>query len=170
MANFLSPAEQARIDQVVNQTLLKVDGTYPESPLEEIVESYGGIEVLEVDFAEDSRYILGAVSYPSGQMVPRIFINKDLSPARKTFTLAHEFGHYIMHKGRKKFRLDFVDFDGSREAQEETEANYFAATLLMPKERFKKIYNLFNNEELVAEYFGVSLAAVRNRRAWLDKN
>ena len=170
MSNFLSQTSQQKIDEIVNQTLLKVDKIYPDNPLEDIVESYGGIEVLELDFEEDSEFLLGAVSYPNGDTAPRIFINKDLTPERKTFTLAHEFGHYLMHKGKAKLRLDFVEYDGSKEAQEETEANYFAATLLMPKEKFVEIYTLLGNEKLVAEYFGVSVAAVRNRKTWIDKN
>lgn len=169
-SNYLSLKDQSKIDNLVNESLLKVGLSYPENPLEKIIESYGDIQVTEVDFSEDSENILGAVSYPNGESEPRIFINKDLSPERKTFTLAHEFGHYLMHEGRDKFRLDFVEFNGSDEAQEESEANYFAATLLMPKEKFLKMYSLLNDEGLVAEYFGVSSVAVRNRKSWIDKN
>lgn len=170
--NVLSLQDQVKIDEIVNQALFKVDMTYPEYSLEDIIKSFSSnIQVVEVDFDKDSDNILGAVAYPDDKKVtPRIMINKDLSPERKTFTLAHEFGHFLMHKGRDKFRLDFVDFDGSPDAQEETEANYFAATLLMPKEKFTKMYTLLNTEGLVAEYFGVSIAAVRNRKSWLDRN
>lgn len=166
MSNLLKKVEQDKIDRAIADILLKTDKTYPEYPLEEIIKSYGGISASEVDFLDQKDNVQGAVSYSPA---PRIFINEALSPARKTFTLAHEFGHYILHENEKKFRLDFINYDGSEGAREESEANYFAAALLMPKQEFLRIYEI-TSEKNVADYFGVSLAAVRARKEWLKKN
>ena len=166
--SYLKKSRQNEIDVKINEVLLATDKSYPDNGLEEIIESYGNIKTSEAtfDFAKDQ--ILGAIVY--GDDNPRIIINKDLSPARKTFTLAHEFGHFILHKEQDLFRLDFVNYDDSEDALKETEANYFEASLLMPKERFLEIFALLKREKLVAEYFGVSVDAVRNRMTWIKEN
>lgn len=65
-----------------------------------------------------------------------IAVNTAHSEARKNFSIAHEIGHYVLHKNLNEF------FDGvyKREKIENTannvfemQANEFAAALLMPK-------------------------------------
>lgn len=55
---------------------------------------------------------------------------------KRTFVLAHEFGHYeLQHNTR--FGCDDASFvDWHRKRPQETEANQFAAELLMPKQWF----------------------------------
>lgn len=64
------------------------------------------------------------------------------SKGRINFTIAHEFGHYLLH--RKKFPdgrdckpEDMAKWD-SKYNQTEAEANKFAANLLMPLDDFRK--------------------------------
>ena len=64
------------------------------------------------------------------------------SNGRINFTIAHEFGHYLLH--RKKFpnglqckAEDMAKWD-SEYGQTEAEANKFAANLLMPLDDFRK--------------------------------
>lgn len=56
---------------------------------------------------------------------------------RQRFTVAHEIGHYVLHEGGafvdRHYRLNVSTDSGSGSRQEETEANQFAAALLMPK-------------------------------------
>ena len=89
------------------------------------------------------------------------------SPGRINFTLAHEFGHYLLHRselvdGIKCKREDMFRWD-SEHGQREAEANEFASYLLMPR-------NLFEVEmqegdlslhllQHVADHFNVSLTA-----------
>lgn len=69
-----------------------------------------------------------------------ITIDSGISSIQKQrFVLAHELGHLLMHKQTKHnfFNCDinaFLDWNSNR--LEETEANYFAANLLMPKALF----------------------------------
>ena len=62
------------------------------------------------------------------------------SPGRRRFTIAHEFGHYLLH--RKKYpngiHSSEADVDGRTKAQVEREANEFASWLLMPLDDFRK--------------------------------
>lgn len=64
-------------------------------------------------------------------------------PPRRRFTLAHEIGHYCMH--RVEEQLQFVDNMSTMSRSEsywnrhESEANNFAAELLMPTELVYKV-------------------------------
>jgi len=68
-----------------------------------------------------------------------ITINENSNIQRQRFTLAHELGHYVMHRN-KRLIYDTEDnfWDWNSYNQLETEANYFAAELLMPEEIFLK--------------------------------
>ena len=71
----------------------------------------------------------------------RVGINSLHHENRQRFTLAHEIGHFLLHKGEQvfvdhAFRVNLRGTDaGKAENPEEIEANLFAAELLMP-ERF----------------------------------
>lgn len=75
----------------------------------------------------------------NGKEFSIITINETSNSSRQRFTLAHEFGHFIMHNGKHLLydaEENLWDWDGYK--QIETEANYFAAELLMPEEIFLK--------------------------------
>ena len=84
---------------------------------------------------------------------------------RKRFTIAHELGHIILHrkflehndryKEKILYRTTLID-------RIESEANDFAAALLMPEDEFKVEYKK-GPIESVATYFNVSTQAVRLR-------
>ena len=67
-----------------------------------------------------------------------IAVNKNHSDERKRFSLAHELGHVILGHDEKLY-IEFAapellsDLDNRRE-NEEREANWFAADLLMPRD------------------------------------
>ena len=92
----------------------------------------------------------------------KIFVNKDVVFSKKAFTIAHEIGHYILHKNKEKetfLRLDSLNID-IQEEKEEMEANWFAASLLMPKNIIKKYQQQINDLDLLAKMFGVSNTAL----------
>lgn len=163
----LSTKKRNDIDEIIEEILSETNKSYPEDDLEEIIKSYNGkITMWEYDFGDDSDKISGAIAYPPNGDI-RIFINKDISPARKTFTIAHEFAHFVLHNGERKFRLDFSDKYTDTEAKDELEANYFAGALLMPESMFRLINNLVEDDHILARRFGVSVSAVKARKRWL---
>jgi len=69
-----------------------------------------------------------------------IYVADDMPPTRTAFTIAHELGHYVLHnrKDDTYWRLDHLNLDRQDE-KEETEANWFAASLLMPRKEVEKM-------------------------------
>lgn len=67
--------------------------------------------------------------------------DKIQSPGRIRFTLAHEFGHYLLHRQRQTSfecsEKDMHDWDAEGQ-QIETEADTFASYLLMPLDDFRR--------------------------------
>lgn len=96
-----------------------------------------------------------------------IYLSKDDSPTRKQFTIAHEIGHLILHEVKKEifYRTQFLLPDKQTKLQE-AEANWFAASLLMPRSLFVKYWDILQDEGAMARVFGVSVAAVH----WRAKN
>ncbi len=97
------------------------------------------------------------------------------SPGRINFTLAHEFGHYLLHRAElgngqiNCSRQNMLDWD-SEYGRREAEANEFASYLLMPCNTFeqqigKQKISLHLMQE-VADHFNVSLTA--SLQKWLQ--
>lgn len=97
------------------------------------------------------------------------------SEGRKRFTVAHEFGHYLLHRHQQdEFACGASDIETSGEGKGskdiEKEADDFATTLLMPLDDFRR---QVDGEEMgfdllghCADRYGVSLTAAALR--WLE--
>lgn len=90
--------------------------------------------------------------------------NSDIMP-RQLFTAAHEIGHIVLHDDH-----DYIDYrknmgtNSEITTQSEAEANYFAASLLMPRDEFVRKWNEYDkNINKISAYFVVSLSAAANR-------
>lgn len=73
-----------------------------------------------------------------------IFYNPASRHERRRFTIAHELGHFVLHRGRSdEFNCDKGSvYSGSEDlAAMEREANVFACNLLMPGDVFGKSIN-----------------------------
>lgn len=64
-----------------------------------------------------------------------IGVNSRHAPTRQRFTVAHEIGHLLIHKGQPLFidRFVRVNWRNGESSPEEVQANAFAAGLLMPR-------------------------------------
>ncbi len=90
-------------------------------------------------------------------------------PGRKRFALAHEIGHFSLHRNINRHwkctEFDFLKWYQSSEA--EPEANAFAAQLLMPEDIFRKISQGkppgFNSVQQIADEFNTTLTAAAIR-------
>ncbi|WP_083391618.1 ImmA/IrrE family metallo-endopeptidase [Microbacterium sp. LCT-H2] len=97
-----------------------------------------------------------------------IFLPRLTSARRDRFTVAHELGHLFLHHRMPRATGEAVFHRGGR-GRAETEANIFAAALLMPAEQFRVAHEEVGGDEwALARRFDVSPAAARVRAEVLD--
>ena len=117
------------------------------------------IKVIERDFAKfenDVKKKISSMLYiDNGSKL--IFVDESDNPRRKNFTVAHELGHYYLHGGKEASSEVLVSFRGDSN-QRETEANKFAAELLLPDDKVEMEYKLamFPTVSYLADKFNVS--------------
>jgi Zn-dependent peptidase ImmA (M78 family) len=91
-------------------------------------------------------------------------INSLHHPNRQRFTIAHELGHLFLHGDVRDEFADKIFFRNNQLDKDETEANIYAAQLLMPKKLFSAyISDTSSKVEDIANHFQVSSLAVRYR-------
>lgn len=95
------------------------------------------------------------------------------SDGRKRFTIAHEFGHYLLHRHRQSVFAcgdDDIETGDGNERDIEIEADQFASTLLMPFDDFRRQVDGqpidFDLLAHCADRYGVSLTAAALR--WIE--
>ncbi len=166
MNTLLTPENRASITKQANAILERHGGIADRKSLLLQIAQEEGIEVREADLFD----ISGALRHEKEQW--RIYVNRQDSPTRQLFTLAHELGHYFLHKDT---RPEFIDggFVLHREEStkydiEEVEANEFAGNLIMPEGPIAKRIGQerkvnAQQVEALAKEFGVSLLAMAVR-------
>lgn len=155
------------------------DGSSLPVPIEEIADSHIGLLVRDV---EDLGTAPGAPTLGHGQalsglLLPargEIWVNAEEArqwPARRRFTIAHELGHWRLHRDadeRAVFcRAGSIAPDPQPRAvlpPAEDEANMFAAAVLMPARLVQEQYVLCERDFFrLCETFGASGAAMGRR-------
>lgn len=90
------------------------------------------------------------------------------SGRRRRFSIAHELGHWVMHpEVEQGYLCTTEDLSDYYRSPAEAEANWFAATLLMPKLKIANAYRKadpnFNIIGKIADEFDTSLTAAGRR-------
>ena len=142
-------------------------------PYENILDSK---KDLQIYLATMDMEISGAIGWNTKDKKFEIFVNKEKPQNRQNFTLAHELGHYFLHQEiiqKEDALIDSEDIldsnttlfrnDVVSSSEIEKEANNFAASLLMPSDLVKKVWNAFKNVEECAKLFQVSVVAMSIR-------
>jgi Zn-dependent peptidase ImmA (M78 family) len=141
----------------------------PGDLLEPVVQSLGGsIEMLD-PFSSETDTPSIEVSRKDSFI---IHLPTLTSPRRNRFTIAHELGHLFLHyplvqkahPGARMIATRKVDEDDPNQQRAEWEANWFAASLLMPAAKFMASVAAHPDDiASVADEFGVSLPAAELR-------
>jgi len=135
--------------------------------IEELIERVGGNLVVGSSGNGDGE---------SGSIVAKdtddftIYVSRHTSLARDKFTIAHELGHLLLHLGPIKAAnpdaimraTRWVDETDNDQKRAEWEANWFAASFLMPSKAFTEYFNE-NGPSSTAKKFGVSVKAAQTR-------
>lgn len=78
-----------------------------------------------------------------------IGVNSQRSLEWKRFIIAHEIAHYILHYSKEKDKGIYAHREHKKGKDEiENEADFFAANLLMPRERFINKFNELKSKGL----------------------
>ena len=132
---------------------------------------------LEVYFAPLNHGVSGKLisnkflpqGFKGGKSGWTILVNSSDSPRRARFTVAHEIGHFLLHKDIASQYGRIVDDAHYRSEQisdfRESEANRFAADLLMPWNLIKQTVETpeITSVEQMADLFEVSKVAMAIR-------
>lgn len=169
--------KQMDIQAAIDEITPCLDNSYPRN----IIRTCEKLDISVMETTEFPHNISGLI-YKKDNGKYCILVNSKQTAGRKAFTIAHELGHYFMHRtkletdkeivsGAKGIDLDSrfitrqdITADSTQEYRRlETEANKFAAEILMPKEIFLQKCMELNSIDDVAAYFGVSISAATIR-------
>lgn len=93
-----------------------------------------------------------------------IIVNQLHHENRQRYTIAHELGHYILHRHLQNRFEDEIFFRGGEPSNEEYQANEFASCILIPEQKFRQlIKDGVNTIGTLASEFQVSTIALRIR-------
>lgn len=163
-------ALKANVSAFAEQVARAVSYT-PGSPIETVVSSLGGAISFKNPVGESKPESIRVEADRSF----KIFLPSMTSASRDRFTIAHELGHFFLHfpkvqkefpgEGMKAYRwVDDSDVDLQRC---EWEANWFAASFVMPADAFTESYRA-HGVGLTAARFGVSEKACSVRASSLN--
>lgn len=152
-----------KIEFIAQDTLKRLKVSDLPIPIEEIASKLG----VKISRAPSSEFS-GMLIRKDGRAL--IGISSNEAPVRQRFTIAHELGHFLLHRQKDAF----VDYRDNKSAimrtPREKQANAFAAALLMPKDQLVKDFrkfarNGFSDDELklLAERYDVSVDSMRFR-------
>jgi Zn-dependent peptidase ImmA (M78 family) len=111
---------------------------------------------LDVRYAPTTDEVSGALIRNGKTAV--IAVNSAQHENRQRFTIAHEIGHFILHKRAQRhfdedFRIDYRNALSSEATrQDEIEANRFAATLLMPESFLRRDLSRIEADDCDTDY------------------
>jgi Zn-dependent peptidase ImmA (M78 family) len=180
MSKVISNLKFKRVAEVAAGILNRAGVTEVPVNLNRILDIVG-VRAEAADLGQD---VSGLLAIQDGQGI--IAYSDDQSNQRKRFTIAHELGHFLLHKsdGEDTVFLDtdfIVKYRSNKvytetELRQEQEANTFAASLLMPREL---IFKELNKSELrnmsesdliyeLARIFDVSVPAMTFRLSNLN--
>jgi Zn-dependent peptidase ImmA (M78 family) len=127
--------------------------------IEEVIRNFPDIELR---YEQMQPNYSGYFKNVNGKWI--IGVNQLHHKNRRRYTLAHELGHYILHKEKNVDIVDTTFFRNNETDSTEYMANEFAAKLLMPEDKVRESVNRgIKNIGELAEKFEVSASAMKYR-------
>lgn len=159
----------ALIRSEVTRILKKCGVTEPPVPVDIVARFMGA----QIRYSPIEGELAGMLVRKEGQII--IGVNSLHHPNRQRFTIAHECGHLLLHKGEihidHSFRINRRDEVSAMASDpDEIEANRFAAELLMPyamiiDDLVARHIDIEDEVEIkkLAQKYGVSVQAMTHR-------
>ena len=154
----------SRLLQVVAEAdRLSSEFSGPPIPVHEIAER-NGVNVVVADFGNSSNAVSGYGEFEES----RLYVNKDDGIMRQLYAIAHELGHWVLHRRIIEKDSDCYDalpsfYGPDRSEPLEREADIFAAHLMIPGHMLR--YGLAGKVPAVrlAGVFGVTVSLMEFR-------
>jgi Zn-dependent peptidase ImmA (M78 family) len=149
--------ENIALDVITHAYSDKSERVTPPIELNKILKA-NKIKLKIGDFKDED--ILGAYE----KSTKTIYVDGTENYVRKAFTVAHELGHFFLHEKKQAeifYRADILKLEQNE--LEESEANVFAAALLMPQPLVTRFWEQFKNKRVIAHVFKVSNTAAYYR-------
>lgn len=136
-------------------------------PHENVLQAHSDLHIHFVEL--EDKDVSGVILYKDSEFT--ILVNIAKSITWQHFTLAHELGHYFLHKDIVRQEQGIVDADGMIQVLNtqhwldhvglpEIEANNFAASLIMPEELVRRAWEATTDIEACARIFNVSITTM----------
>lgn len=149
-------------------------------PFNRLMEDLSDVIVVSDELLPE---LAGAAMYREDVDKIGIIINDAKSERRQYYAIAHEFGHYFLHKHLMQNGEDtnvFIDTEKHLETlalfesvdnpdiEIEAQANSFAMNLLMPRDLVTKAWESLKSVEKCADIFNVTVVAMSIRLEMLE--
>lgn len=153
----------------LTKTLIQYNKLTIPIDLNKIISNFNDIDIeYNSNISEDSSLKINQENQYLIQIKNKEFNINNSKGYKNRFTIANKLGHLFLENIDKK---QTIFITGTNE--QESQANDFAANLLMPKAEFIEcVYNNLDEEGLcnldaVSDYFRVSISAVKTRGKFL---
>ena len=160
MSKIINEFEELTSNILINNDMFKV-------PVDVVkIAKLNDIAVYEGDL---EKSVSGAIRYNKEKENFEILVNKNDTRERKRFTIAHEIGHFFLHKEilmSDEIHIDIMyrmPNEDEEQKKRERDVDYFAGALLMNKTLLTKMYNESNTITELAKIFDVSVSAMTVR-------
>ena len=160
MSKIIDKFEELTSNILINNDMFKV-------PVDVVkIAKLNSINVYEGNLEKN---VSGAIRYNKETENFEILVNKNDTRERKRFTIAHEIGHFFLHKEiliSDEIHIDIMyrmPNDNDEQKRREKDVDYFAGALLMNRTLLTKMYNENNTITELAEIFDVSVSAMTVR-------
>ena len=160
MSKIIDKFEELTSNILINNDMFKI-------PVDVVkIAKLNSINVYEGNLEKN---VSGAIRYNKETENFEILVNKNDTRERKRFTIAHEIGHFFLHKEilmSDEIHIDIMyrmPNDDEEQKRREKDVDYFAGALLMNKTLLTKMYNENNIITELAEMFDVSISAMTVR-------
>ncbi|MGX7346869.1 ImmA/IrrE family metallo-endopeptidase [Acetobacter pasteurianus] len=146
--------ERPRIEKAIREANVLSSGyTAPPIPVREIAEQ-AGVDVIFSSFGASSEKVAGFCDFQAR----KLYVNSNDIITRQKFTMAHELGHWILHRtffesNPEQYRV-LPRFHKPVNNHFEREADVFAANLLAPSALLRPVRGF--GAAALANIFGVS--------------
>jgi Zn-dependent peptidase ImmA (M78 family) len=140
-------------------------------PIEDLVIAN---DIRKIERLDGAPEFVGMLATDELKNFGQIWVGGDMPSTRQRFTIAHEFGHFLLpHHKEMKYQCTSKDLIQSGEvvtpeAEREWEANKFAAELMLPKKQFlcrlgKVASPCLSHVQRLANSFDMSIEATCRR-------